>query len=290
MGTAAGIIILLVVLLLAAGAVWVTKGAGPLNPSPPTPPISGLAAAIANAQSSSSSALSTLGGLTGFMNGTTQTGINLYLANEEIPNAPALDTSALAAALSSYNKALQGQGGVQDIFSSYNAAVQKLSASSDLGAIIESGDSGALALLASQVQSGAQSMSDAINNSISIINANAAHAHFTITGTWLSDAATQAQAILGTYGSFLTAAKQASAASATLVQIAEGVTQALRQPFTQSPCRAVIPTGRDCDPPFAVCASEKCRVGAGCSDRGAYWHSAYENPIIASGAGLTIWP
>ena len=298
MKTAAGIIILVVIILMAVFLLWVTKGAGPPNPYPPVTPTSGLAGAIKNVQAYSASLMTALTSLTNSVASGPIAASSLANGNAMIPGAPALDISPVGAALASYNEALQGNGGAQAAVSSYNLAVQGLSAGSSISALLAADDHGSLGPIASMLQSGAQSMSESITNLTNTVMKNAALAK--VSGATLdalnalaSTSSSYAQRVLTMYGDVITAAKQTSAAAAALVQVVEGTKTLRRQAFMgypHTPCQPVAPGGSACGPPFAVCMTEKCRTGYGCDPIGAVWRGVYENPIIASGAGLTIWP
>lgn len=296
MKTAVGIVILVIILLVAAFAIWVTKGAGPLNPYPPLPPVSGLAGAIKDVQSNSATLVSALTSLTSLVTSGPGVANSLADGNATIPGAPALDTSPAGGALTTYNAALQGTSGVQAAISGYNLTVQPLSTTSSISALLTADDHGSLGPIVSTLQGGAQSMSESITNLVNTVTKNAALAGVTSAAlnALFSTSSAYAQGVLTAYGNTITAAKQTSAAATTLVQIVEGTKASRRQTFMgypNIPCQPVAPRGSACGPPFAVCMTEKCRTGYGCDPIGAYWRGAKENPIIASGgAAIALWP
>jgi hypothetical protein len=300
MKTAAGIVILLVILLVAVFVLWVTKGAGPLNPYPPIPPTTGLTSAIKDVQTNSMALSNTLASLTSLVNSGPTVTTNLANANAAISGAPTLDITPVNTALASYNTAVQGSGGAQAAITSYNAIVRPLSTSSSISALLAANDNGSLESIVSTLQGGSQSTSETVLNLVNTVTKNAALAGITnpTLATLLSTITTYTQNVLAVYGNLVAAAKQTSAAASVLVRVVEGTnnggSRSSRQAFMgypNIPCRSIAPGSSECQPPFAVCMTEKCRTDYGC-DVGSdtHWQGVYENPIIASGAGLTIWP
>lgn len=306
MGTAVGIIILIVVLLVAVFAVYATKSA-PAPPNwGPSAPSTDLASALSNAQNAANALVSALTEMSSEITGAYSTGMDLSMANGQIPSAPSLDQSGIAKGAGEYTKALQSDGGTQQVVNAYQAGLQGLTADSNIGAILHAADATALSGSIITLQSGVQDTASAINNMVSTVGTNLSLAPKMPDGTpipfpfnheVLSGATSAAQQMLTAFGNLVTAGKVAASAAATLTQYAQGtgpisVGAGHADHFRgrpHSPCRASAPS-RSCGPPFAVCMSEKCRIGNGCSSLGATLPPPYENPILNPWGGLVIWP
>lgn len=282
-------VIIAVIIIIAVIATLVSRSMGPFSPYGQAPPANNLAEAVENAQATASILATALATLDTQAEAAAAIGAMLSSAAP----SPPLNTSQLAAALTTYGAAFQGASGTAQIVGDYVAGVQGLSAATPTVQIVLAADGEALPSAILLLAAGVQGIATAVSALVQEIAAAGGQSMSAAVSASLSQAANYTQTLLTDYATLISAGNVAAAAAAVVVQYATGsppITDAFRtrEKFGAS-CHSQAPS-KSCGPPFSVCATNRYRVDAGGDAAPAILYKPYENPIINPWGGLAIWP